>query len=281
VVRSTQRFGSTAAQEMVSSSKLATQGHDEELSELAKLRQQVENLRQSVRARDDFIAIAAHELRNPMTPIVGVAELALIAAQNSEGTCPPRLMHLLERLQRLVQDYVSRATRLLDISRLEAGKLQLERQATDLSSLVPAVAQRYEAEAAHQGCMLESDIENGIIAECDPLAVEQIFENLLSNALKFGAGKPVAIRLCSDGISAQLEVKDRGIGISSDHQARIFGRFEQVVADHSGGGFGLGLWITNRLVEAMNGRITLSSSPGEGATFRVVLPLNPSTSAKA
>jgi two-component system, OmpR family, sensor kinase len=108
---------------------------EEEVSELAELRQLVETLRGSVRARDDFIAIAAHELRNPMTPIVGVAELALIAARK-DGRCPPRVILLLERLQRLVQDYVRRATKLLDVSRLEAGNLQLEPAATDLSQLV-------------------------------------------------------------------------------------------------------------------------------------------------
>jgi len=79
-----------------------------------------------VRARDDFIAIAAHELRNPMTPVIGVAELALVVARKAEGTCPPRVIELLERLQGLVHDYMNRATRLLDVSRIEAGKLQLE-----------------------------------------------------------------------------------------------------------------------------------------------------------
>src|SRR5919108_224266 len=98
--------------------------------ELAELRQLVESLRRSVRARNDFIAIAAHELRNPMTPIVGVAELALIAARK-QSKCPPRVILLLERLQGLVQDYVRRATKLLDVARLESGNLQLEPAATD------------------------------------------------------------------------------------------------------------------------------------------------------
>lgn len=249
------------------------QAHDDEASELASLRQQVDDLRQSLRARDDFIAIAAHELRNPMTPIVGVAELALIAAQNAEGTCPPRVMALLERLQHLVQDYMKRATRLLDVSRLEAGKPQLELAATDLSSLVLSVTQRYEAEAAHQRCVLVPDIEGGIVGVCDPLAVEQIVDNLLSNALKFGAGKPVAIRLRSQGSSACLEVQDRGIGMSVEQQKRIFGRFEQIVANHSSGGFGLGLWIADRLVQAMGGRIKVSSCPGEGSKFHLTLAL--------
>jgi two-component system OmpR family sensor kinase len=184
-------------------------------------------------------------------------------------------MLLLERLQRLVQDYIKRATRLLDISRLEAGRLHLESSATDLSALVHSVAERYEAEAAYQRCALERDIEDGIRAICDPLAVEQVVENLLSNALKFGAGKPVTLRLRSDGNSAWLEVQNRGIGMSADQQARIFGRFEQVVANHSGSGFGLGLWIANGLVTAMDGRLTVASRPGEGSTFQAKLHLSP------
>jgi signal transduction histidine kinase len=250
------------------------QAPEDEVSELAKLRQLIETLRQSVRARDDFIAIAAHELRNPMTPIVGVAELALIAARK-EGKCPPRVIILLERLQRLVQDYVRRATKLLDVTRLESGNLKLEpaATATDVSQLVLSIVHRYEAEAAHQHCALEHDIEADISGRFDPLAVEQVIDNLVSNAVKFGAGKPVTIRLRSDGHIACLEVQDRGIGMSIDQQERIFGRFEQIVARHDGSGFGLGLWIASRLVAAMDGRITVSSRPGEGSIFTVMLPL--------
>jgi two-component system, OmpR family, sensor kinase len=249
------------------------QSPEDEVSELTQLRQLVDDLRQAVRARDDFIAIAAHELRNPMTPIVGVAELALISARKAEGRCPPRVILLLERLQRLVQDYVGRATKLLDVSRLEAGNFQLQSADTNLSHLVLSIVHRYEAEAAHQHCALEHDIEADVSGLFDPLAVEQIIENLVSNALKFGAGKPVTVRLRSNEHAASLEVQDGGIGMSFDQQDRIFGRFEQIVAHHHGGGFGLGLWIANRLVGAMDGRITVSSRPGEGSTFTVMLPL--------
>jgi signal transduction histidine kinase len=239
---------------------------------MAELRQLVETLQRSVRARDDFIVIAAHELRNPMTPIVGVAELALIAARK-DGTCSPRVIRLLERLQRLVQDYVQRATRLLDVSRLESGNLQLEPATTDLSHLVLSTVHRYQGEAAHQHCTLEDDVEADVNGQFDPLAVEQIVDNLVSNAVKFGAGKPVTVRLRSDGRAACLEVQDRGIGMSVDQQQHIFGRFEQIVTRHDGSGFGLGLWIASRLVAAMDGRITVSSRAGEGSTFTVMLPL--------
>jgi two-component system, OmpR family, sensor kinase len=103
--------------------------------------------------------------------------------------------------------------------------------------------------------------------------VEQVVDNLVSNAVKFGAGKPVTVRLRSDGRAACLEVRDSGIGMSVDQQERIFGRFEQIVARHDGSGFGLGLWIASRLVAAMDGRITVSSRPGEGSSFAVMLPL--------
>jgi signal transduction histidine kinase len=246
-------------------------------SELAALRQEVEALREALRARDDFIAIAAHELRNPMTPLSGLTELAIAAARRAKGTCPPHVIALLARLQQAVQDYIGRATRLLDVSRIEAGNLQSEPRLIDLSRLVLAIVRKYEAAAAHQRCHLEPDIDKGIEGLLDPLAVEQVVENLLSNALKFGATSPVGVRLRSKGQGVQLEVQDQGLGISPEQQSRIFGRFEQIVAHHRGSGFGVGLWVANRLVSAMGGRITISSPPGEGSTFTVTLPLSPPT----
>lgn len=151
--------------------------------------------------------------------------------------------------------------------------MQLEPTATDLSQIVLSIAHRYEPEATHRHCALEHDIENDVSGELDTLAVEQVIDNLVSNAVKFGAGKPVTVRLRSDGRAACLEVRDGGIGMSVDQQERIFGRFEQIVARHDGTGFGLGLWIASRLVVAMDGRITVSSLPGEGSTFTVLLPL--------
>ncbi len=251
-------------------------GSDVVASELAELRQQVVELREAVRARDDFLAIAAHELRNPMTPIMAVAELALKAALDAGSACPPRVTTLLERMQLLTQDFIQRSMRLLDVSRIEAGNLRLEPSSTDLSALVLAVAQKYDVIAARSHSPVERDIEDGIVGVLDRLAVEQVFENLLSNALKFGAGKPVTLRLRSDEGSAQLDVQDRGIGMLPDQQARLFGRFEQVIAQHRGTGFGVGLWLTNRLVTAMGGRIAVSSRVGEGSTFTVTLPFAPS-----
>ena len=246
-----------------------------DVSEMADLRRRVEELHQAIRARDDFIAIAAHELRNLMTPLIGMAEAALAAVRKAEGTVPPRVTTLLEHLQRAAREFIRRSTRLLDVGRIESGNLQLEPSETNLSELVRTIAQRYAAVAAHGRSVLELEVESGVGGLWDPLAAEEIVENLLSNALKFGMGRPVTLRLRSDGRSALLQVQDRGIGMPPDQQRRIFGRFEQVVGQHRNSGFGVGLWVASRLVAAMEGQIDVSSRSGEGSTFSVTLPLAP------
>jgi signal transduction histidine kinase len=109
----------------------------------------------------------------------------------------------------------------------------------------------------------------------DPLRLDQVVTNLLSNALKYGGGQPVAIRLRSDDASIVLEVEDRGVGIAEAQRARLFSRFERGLASRQEGGFGLGLWITRQIVEAMGGTIAVSGAPGRGSVFSIVLPRAP------
>ena len=232
----------------------------------------VEGLRQAIHARDDFVAIAAHELRNSMTPIDGVVGLALGVVHDTNSTCPAHLTVLLERMQRLVDGFIQRAAWLLDVGRLQSSNLRLEPSLTDLSTLARSVADRYEVLATRKGSPLVVEIEDGISDLWDPLAVEQIIENLLVNAIKFGMSRPITLRLRSDKHSVWLDVKDCGMGIPPDQRAAIFGRFEQATTQHRGSGFGLGLWIVNRLVVAMSGRISVSSQLGEGSHFTVELP---------
>ncbi len=179
-------------------------------------------------------------------------------------------------MQLFTQDFLQRSIRLLDVSRVESGNLRLLPSTVDLSSVLRSVAQRYDVIAVRSHSPVELDVEDGVTGVLDRLAVEQVIENLLSNALKFGAGEPVTLRLRSDGQLARLDVQDRGIGMSPDQQARLFLRFEQVVAQHRGSGFGVGLWLANRLTMSMEGRIEVSSDVGKGSTFTVLLPLAPS-----
>ena len=109
----------------------------------------------------------------------------------------------------------------------------------------------------------------------DQLAVEQIADNLLSNAIKYGAGEPVEVSLLRRGAKAQLTVRDHGIGISEEDQARIFDAFERAVTRREQGGFGIGLWVVRQLVDTMHGEIHVASRRAEGSTFTVILPLSP------
>jgi signal transduction histidine kinase len=251
------------------------QGNDDraDAADAAELGRMVAELREAVRARDDFIAIASHELRNPITPIAGFVDFALSIARRPGAQGDAQLVAVLERLQTLMANYLRRAEMLLDVSRIGSGNLRLEPSQIDLSSLVRAAVETHAPGVAQAGCQLDLRIEDGVVGRFDRVAVEQIVDNLLSNAAKFGAGRPIGIALRRTGGSAELEVRDRGIGISAADRDRIFRRFEQVVSQHRGGGFGVGLWVVGRLVEAMGGEIAVEAAAGEGSTFRVKLPL--------
>jgi two-component system OmpR family sensor kinase len=235
----------------------------------------VAELTRAVHARDAFIAIAAHELRNPMTPMLGYVEHILSVARRPESRCPATIIVALERLANQIAEYVKRATTLLDVSRITAGKFRAELSAVDLSAIMLQAVHRHRANAERSGCRLEPSIAGEVSGLLDKLAVEQIADNLLSNAVKYGAGEPIEVSLVSDGTEARLPVRDHGIGISKEDQARIFDAFERAVTRREEGGFGIGLWVVRHLVDAMHGEIHVASRPAEGSTFTVILPLLP------
>jgi two-component system, OmpR family, sensor kinase len=239
---------------------------------IAELEAAVEDLQLAVQVRDEFLISAAHELRNPITPIVMRLEM-LLATVRAGLAKPDRIASDLSDLRDYITRYVKRANTLLDVSRLTTGKLRLEPTRIDLSALVRDVAQSVAPEARHTGSRLDLSVQEGVGGVWDPLAVQEIIENLLSNALKYGAGKPVEIILTADATTARIAVRDQGIGISAEDQARIFGRFERAVTRSQHGGFGVGLWIVGRLVAAMDGTITVTSRPGQGSAFVVSLPI--------
>jgi two-component system OmpR family sensor kinase len=233
----------------------------------------VAELTQAVRARDAFIAIAAHELRNPMTPILGYVEHMLSISRRPECECPEAIIVALDRLADLIAEYIKRATTLLDISRITAGKLRAELSPVDLSAMMRQAVHRHRPGAARLGCRLEPSIEGKVSGLLDELAIEQIADNLLSNAVKYGAGEPIEVSLVRHGTEARLTVRDHGIGISEEDQARIFGAFERAVTRREQGGFGIGLWVVRQLVNAMHGEVHVTSRPAEGSAFTVTLPL--------
>jgi two-component system OmpR family sensor kinase len=170
-------------------------------------------------------------------------------------------------------------TTLLDVSRITTGKLQLEQDEVDVCEVAHAVAGNFEPLAKNAGSPIRLDLPAGGLSVLgDWMAIEEILENLVYNAIKYAAGKPILVSVVADasyGV-ARVSVEDGGPGISPESQARIFERFERAVPPHhQAGGFGVGLWIVKQLVEAMKGTIAVTSEPGVGSTFCITLPLTP------
>src|ERR1051325_6086590 len=237
------------------------------------LERRVAELEAELRARDDFLAIAAHELRNPMTPIAGRVELLLNLARREPDRIPVDFISGLERLQYLVDAYVRRATTFLDVARINSQKLQLTLTEVNLSSLVRNSVLAMSPVAESAGCLVSLNVQDGVTGTLDQTALEQIIENILSNAVRYGAGHPIDVSLDRTVDTPRLSIRDQGVGISEAEQARIFGRFQRAMGNNTAGGFGVGLWITKQLVLAMGGDISVSSAVGVGSTFTVSLPL--------
>jgi signal transduction histidine kinase len=225
--------------------------------------------KQAVAVRDEFLSIASHELKTPLTPITLKLEALArdVAAGRNEkfGTQVEALQRQVKRLTHLVNG-------LLDVSRISAGRFQLEKREVDLAELVREVVNRVDPEAASAGCTLYVDLAESVVGQWDPMRVEQVVMNLLSNALKYGAGHPIRVAVHETGRTAQLVVDDEGIGIEPKELPRLFGRFERGAAAHHFGGLGLGLYITRQIVEAHGGVIRVESAPGKGTRFEVELP---------
>jgi PAS domain S-box-containing protein len=231
---------------------------------------------EAIRLRDEFLSIASHELKTPLTPLS--LKLHILAREAQRQPDSP--------FRRTVEDYVVTGVRqvkkltelvndLLDVARISGGRLRLEFEEVELGALVREVVKRYEPEATRAGSALVLDVQEPVTGHWDRLRLEQVITNLVDNAIKYGTGKPIHLQLQADAGRAQLRVKDEGIGIAPEHLSRVFERFERAVSDRHYGGLGLGLYITRTIVEAMGGRIQVESTLGQGTTFTVVLPRKP------
>ncbi|MFE8604337.1 sensor histidine kinase [Archangium violaceum] len=221
--------------------------------------------------REGFLQVAAHELRTPVTALKLNVQTLVAGARRGEAWSE-RTVSRLTGLERGVGRLGVLVDELLDVSRITSGRLVLRPEELDLAELVREVAGRFRPEAERAGCILHVRVPGPVVSRWDRLRLEQVLSNLLSNALKYGAGQPVEVALSTSGERVHLQVRDEGIGIEPAVQARIFERFERAVSDRHYGGLGLGLWITREIVTAMGGTLHVESVPGQGATFMVALP---------
>jgi PAS domain S-box-containing protein len=229
----------------------------------------------AVRDRDDFLSIASHELRTPLTTLrLEIEGLRRNLARRPEAAAASgQLERSVESVNAQTTRLVTFVEKLLDVSRLASGRLEVQPDELDLSELVSEVIVRLRPALDAAGCPLERVELTSVIGHWDRLRLEQVVSNLIANAIKYGAGRPVEVRVSRGGSYALLEVRDHGIGVAQEDHDRIFQRFERAISGAHYGGFGLGLWISREIVLAQGGFIELESAPGKGATFTVRLPL--------
>jgi len=236
--------------------------------------------RQAILARDEFISIASHELKTPLTALrlrLATA-LRLLSAEKKESPPGDRLDRptravvaataTTDRLGRLIDD-------LLDVSRLTAHRLELHLEEVSLPEMLADLASRLREQAAESGSTISVTVESAqlpLVGVWDRGRVEQVITNLLSNAIKYGNGGLITVEAHGEGDRVAISVRDQGIGIARADQDRIFRAFERVESPHRVGGLGLGLYIGRQIVAAHGGTLRVSSEPGRGATFVLDLP---------
>ena len=162
---------------------------------------------------------------------------------------------------------------MFDVSQLDSGTLTLNRESLELDSVVREVVDRFRPELEAAGSSIDVLVRSPAIGFWDKSRIEQVLSNLLSNASKYGAGKPIHCIIGTENGRAIVRISDEGLGIEPDEQLRIFNKYERAASSQNVGGLGLGLYIARRIVEAHGGRISVESAAGEGATFLVELPL--------
>lgn len=244
-----------------------------ELMEKKKIEQ---SLQEALFYRDEFLSIASHELKTPLTSLMLQSQLfrRSIQRKDPDAYSPARV----DRLTGEVERQVGRLTRLvddmLDISRIRTGKLSFTKERINIMELVTDVVERMRPQFVQSGKELPRlFFEDVGESECDKMRIEQVLTNLLSNAFRYGKGLPIDVRARKFGQMIEISISDRGIGISEEDQSRIFSRFQRAVPASEVSGLGLGLYITKQIIEGHGGTIEVESRPEKGSTFRFYLPL--------
>ena len=229
---------------------------------------------EALRIRNEFISIASHELKTPLTSIKLQTQMTQMAAEKGDPQAysPERMKKFVSQIDKQANRLTNLIEDMLDVSRISLGKLSLEKAPTSLNTLIEETLESLNDLIKQSGNQIICKLEPNITANIDRFRMEQVLTNLLTNAIKYGEGKPVNVNLTKHGNEISLSVRDQGMGIAKENQERIFARFERAVAAKNISGLGLGLYISQQIVQAHHGTIIVQSAPNEGACFIVNIP---------
>lgn len=225
----------------------------------------------AVTAREEFLSVAAHELRTPVAGLLGHAQLARRHAARQDAIDVAWVSARLETIERQARRLGNLVDQLLDLATLQRGKLRIDVHECDLSSIVAAVVEQFHA--VHPSVRLMVEAGEPVLVCVDALRIGQVLSNLIDNALKFGGDtNPTEVEVLGDGNAAVVSVRDRGPGIPPAERQRVFERFHQAHVHRHFGGMGLGLYVSREIIELHGGTIAVEEPAGGGTRFVVRLP---------
>lgn len=232
-------------------------------------------LQRAVSMRDDFMSMIAHELRNPLNSVYLQAQLRRRMLSSPKPPDPGAMLKMVERDERQIRSMVRLLDDMLDVSRARTGKLAIVPAPYDLVASTTAVVEAIQEQANASGVSVTLAAPDALPMVGDEFRIEQVVTNLMTNALRYGQRKPVAVTV---GVretepEAFVSVRDQGMGVKPEDQERIFEQFERTEGTAQIAGLGLGLYIARQIAQAHQGRLEIRSSPGEGAEFILSLPL--------
>lgn len=252
--------------------------HKSDLQEkILSLKRTEEELQKAVAMRDEFLSICSHELNTPLTAL----QMQIQIIEKREQRIGPEAAYAPETMKKFVNSSFKSVKRLimlvsdmLDIARVNSGRLSLSLVESELNTLVKEFNDNFSAQMKEAGCVVRVEYHpEPIVLDLDPFRIEQVLTNLYSNIIKYAPGEPVDVKVGVKDGYAWFSVRDHGKGISKDQQLRIFDRFERIESPDLISGLGLGLYICKEIMSLHNGSISLESTPGQGSSFLVKLPL--------
>ena|SRR5258708_3082408 len=231
--------------------------------------------KEEIQSRDEFLSIASHELKTPLTSMLLQIQTALHNIRNVSLAqfSVEHLLKMLESAENQTKRLSRMITDLLNVSLITTGKMDLDLEELDLSELVRNVVDDFDQKLKKENYNVVFEADNSIIGYWDKVRIEQAVSNLLSNAIKYGKGKPITVQVSQSNGVGKILVKDQGIGIPHKEQNRVFALFQRAVSANDYKGLGVGLYITHQIIKAHEGKISVTSQENRGSTFTIELPL--------